>query len=503
MSQPPPNSNRSTRPQNPFSQPRPSAAGDGGSSAQQQHQQSSSSSERIAIENVELLEADHQRRQYNYQQQPPSNNPNFVYGGPMPPPPVYGMPTPPPPSHAYYGSTGQQQPPPPPPQFYHNYPPPPQPNTYVQAAQNRRSRSAILPSPYKDAEAAAIYPTEYQPLVQPPPHRGVYGAMASDPAGVGGSLTLDDIERSFNHVVNQQYQQHHHRAMSTSDIPPPPQQPFLEQQQQSQSKPNSRGPSPRPGQHRRAGSWTGNPMLPPLAGAQQGRSPGSAMSNRKRADSAANRSRTNSGTFLGGSAAGAPRGHRRSWSRASSTDLSVVSQASMVSVVSDISKSAFFGGVTDAGQVQMHYPTERVRIIMQPNLPRGQVYMHPIDPAAYEAYHVAAEESQHLQWEHVEDGEEDFAKNPHKSLACHCRCGNCAGCTGKRQLLPVQHFVINVPDDIYRRLLDEICASADMPCGLYFCGHHEDVSTPSIGIALMTVVTLMLLMGSAAYYFQE
>jgi len=299
--------------------------------------------------------------------------------------------------------------------------------------------------------------------------------------------------------------------MSTSDIPPPPPpppQPFAEQQQQ-QTKSNSRGPSPRSiRQHRRAGSWTGNPMLPPLAGTQQGRSPGSARSGRKRADSATNRGRANSATLLSGSGVGltggnGPRGHRRSWSRASSTDLSVVSQASMVSVVSDISKSAFFGGVTDSGQVQMHYPTERVRFIMQPNLPRGHVFMHQIDPAAYEAYHVAAEESQHLlQWEHIEDGDDDFA-HPHKSLACHCRCGNCAGCTGKTQLLPVQHFVINVPDDIYRRLLDEICASADMPCGLYFCGHHEDVSTPSVGIALMTVVTLLLLMGTVAYYFQD
>lgn len=66
-----------------------------------------------------------------------------------------------------------------------------------------------------------------------------------------------------------------------------------------------------------------------------------------------------------------------------------------------------FGGGTGAGQVQMHYPTERVRIVMQPSLPRGHVFMHPIATAAYEAYHVAAEESQQLQWEHVEDNDDD------------------------------------------------------------------------------------------------
>ena len=193
----------------------------------------------------------------------------------------------------------------------------------------------------------------------------------------------------------------------------------------------------------------------------------------------------------------------------------------MVSVVSDISKSAFFGGVTEGGQVQMHYPTERVRIIMQKSLPRGHVFCHPIDPNVYGAYHLAAEEIQTLQWEHVEDGEDEddnFLQqhqhpphlqshsgsqtnplSPYKSLQCRCKCNNCAGCIGKTQLLPAQHFVINVPDDIYCRLLDEVIASGDMPCGLYFCGHHEDVSTPSIGIALTTVVALFFIMGGLAF----
>ena len=185
----------------------------------------------------------------------------------------------------------------------------------------------------------------------------------------------------------------------------------------------------------------------------------------------------------------------------------------MVSVVSDISKSAFFAGVTDRGQVQMLYPTEHVRLIMQKSLPRGHVFCHPIDPSIYEAYHLAAEEIQQLQWENVEDEEDPCIasssslqqhqhhgpQSPYKSLQCRCRCNNCAGCTGKTQLLPAHHYVINVPDDIYQRLLDEICASQEMPCGLYFCGHHEDVSTPSIWIAATIVLTLFSTMGAVAY----
>lgn len=419
-------------------------------------------------------------------------------------------------------------------------------------SQTRRGRSARLPSKYnKDAEASAMgegYPTEYQHLVPPPAASATapvptatstsaavgvgYGStmdrtryLAADAAATMhlestssvGALTLDDIERSFNNVVSQQYPRHH-RAASASDLPPPPPPPAPPTHDSLLSG-RSRGPSPKQQHHRRVGSTGGLlNLLPP-----KGKSPGGSMQGRKRVDSAAstNRARSFSGSGLGGTAAAASmvaRGHHRSISRTSSvTDFSVASLASMISVVSDISRSAFFRGVTQSGQVQMNYPTEHVRIIMQRNLPRGHVFCHPTDVAVYEAYHQAAEEIQQAQWENIEDEEENLvlyggyassnavaaiqsSNNPLKSLQCRCQCSNCAGCTGKAQLLPPQNFVINVPNDIYRRLLDEISESQTMPCGLYFCGHHEDVSNPSIWIAAGTILGLLTLMGGVAYY---
>ena len=82
---------------------------------------------------------------------------------------------------------------------------------------------------------------------------------------------------------------------------------------------------------------------------------------------------------------------------------------------------------------------------------------------------------------------------------CGCDCPNCNGCTAKRELLPPNYYVMGVDDDLYRRMLDEIAESATMPCGLYFCGHHEDVSRPSVVIAVSLVVLLMGSMGTAAF----
>jgi hypothetical protein len=176
-----------------------------------------------------------------------------------------------------------------------------------------------------------------------------------------------------------------------------------------------------------------------------------------------------------------------------------------MSVVSDISKSAFFGGVNESGIVQMHYPSEHVRLIMQNSLPRGVVYCHPIDNAVYENYHNIAEQMQLLHWENFDDEEEYGTREFLVPLSDNIKglspssCPRCGG-TGTKtdDLLPPNHYVINVPDDIYCRLLDEIIASGQMPCGLYFCGHHEDVSTPSIWIAFCIVFLLLTLMTVAA-----
>lgn len=56
---------------------------------------------------------------------------------------------------------------------------------------------------------------------------------------------------------------------------------------------------------------------------------------------------------------------------------------------------------------------------------------------------------------------------------------------------------MTVNDDLYRRIFDEISASQSMPCGLFFFGHHEDVSQPSILIA-GTIVFLVIVAMMAA-----
>ena len=45
---------------------------------------------------------------------------------------------------------------------------------------------------------------------------------------------------------------------------------------------------------------------------------------------------------------------------------------------------------------------------------------------------------------------------------------------------------------LYRRILDEVMDSQSMPCGTYFCGHHEDVRHPDITIAAIIVSTVFI-----------
>jgi hypothetical protein len=59
-----------------------------------------------------------------------------------------------------------------------------------------------------------------------------------------------------------------------------------------------------------------------------------------------------------------------------------------------------------------------------------------------------------------------------------------------------------IPDDLYRRVLDEVVLSRAMPAGLFFCG-EEGVDRPSIGIAVAVVLALLLLMGGAAWAIQS
>lgn len=189
-----------------------------------------------------------------------------------------------------------------------------------------------------------------------------------------------------------------------------------------------------------------------------------------------------------------PLHHRRSSSMKSMT--SVATDASHYSIVSDIRKSSFYGGIHEkSGTVQMHYPFENVYLAVPDDaetleMKRGHLYVANADEHIYENYHRVAEEiDMYTQWH----------DNP---LACTCTCNNCNTCTGKQELLPPNYYAMAVDDDLYRRVLLEIAESQTMPCGLFFCGHHEDVAYPSIFIAIFIVSAVFAGMGAIAFWMK-
>lgn len=192
-------------------------------------------------------------------------------------------------------------------------------------------------------------------------------------------------------------------------------------------------------------------------------------------------------------------------SRLSSSDLSVhsIGVASVASaygsvlsevgsVVSNIQKSSMFKEVTDAGLIRLHLPIDNVRLMIDPDLETGMVYKDV-------AYTNEEEEDEEFERYHENDPDWDDsaiafdAGTDGGGCKCHCHCDFCAGCTDKNKLKPFR-YAIAVDPDLYKRVLSEIADARDMPCGLYFCGHHEDVSRPSVKIAVTIVVVLFVLM---------
>lgn len=195
--------------------------------------------------------------------------------------------------------------------------------------------------------------------------------------------------------------------------------------------------------------------------------------------------------------------HRRSSSRSGIVDIynpsrrradsisSVVSTGSVGSIVTDITKSALFGGVTDSGVVQFNLPIDKVHILMDPELAPGTLYKERLsnEEEKYAEYQLMTTDARNNWHEYLEDGSRDGGAG-----GCTCQCDNCIHCTSKAELLPPTRYALVVEDDVYRRVLSEIADSKGMPCGLFFCGHHEDVSHPSIFIAVSIVSLFFLAM---------
>jgi hypothetical protein len=59
-----------------------------------------------------------------------------------------------------------------------------------------------------------------------------------------------------------------------------------------------------------------------------------------------------------------------------------------------------------------------------------------------------------------------------------------------------------VDANIYKKVVGEISDAHGMPCGLFFCGHHEDVAHPSISIAMVVVAILFLSMAYIAFFIE-
>ena len=198
----------------------------------------------------------------------------------------------------------------------------------------------------------------------------------------------------------------------------------------------------------------------------------------------------------GGNAMRPKPGHRRIDSATSAASfnsaLSFVSDMSVTSYISDIGKSKLFKAVTESGDVQLHLPIDNVRLTMDPDLESGILYKQKDEDEIeqYEDYHLLCTDptAQDLRGFDLDD-----------EVACNCTCKNCNHCSSKRDVLPDVRYVLNVDDDLYKRVLSEIADSRSYPCGLFYCGRQlEDGDAPSIWIAVGIVTFLFVGMATVA-----
>jgi len=171
--------------------------------------------------------------------------------------------------------------------------------------------------------------------------------------------------------------------------------------------------------------------------------------------------------------------HRRTNSELSTTSLaSAVSvDQSVEPVVTDLSKSAMFKGATNQGVVRLQLPKDNFRLLSDRDLETGCVYKRQL----------VDNEDEYFQDYHMTDEAVDLIHHPFESRQKH---------------LPPIFYVMAVNSDIYRRMFDEVSKSMSMPCGFFFCGHHEDVSYPSVMIAAVLVAIVLSLMLVATIYMK-
>lgn len=176
--------------------------------------------------------------------------------------------------------------------------------------------------------------------------------------------------------------------------------------------------------------------------------------------------------------------HKRPTHRRADSFSSMRSNVSMGSVISNISKSEFFGGVDEKGRVQMHFPCESVRLVMiDPKEQRKQKKKKKKKKSSLRCGHLYVESgmNDYDQFEEYHRSTEGYMND-----TLHWESLDRPGV-----MLPAPSYVLPVDDTIYKRIVGEISEAHSMPCGIFFCGHHQDVAQPSIAIAAGLVTILL------------
>lgn len=194
-----------------------------------------------------------------------------------------------------------------------------------------------------------------------------------------------------------------------------------------------------------------------------------------------------------------------------------IADSSQISMRSNIARSSMFAGVDQEGRPLLYFPYEAIRLVMIPDheqrgrkggrssseysdedtaeqedhppLKIGHIYADgPVDiDDYYEAYHRVSDELEQgiaPQWESLDA--HPLSKGRKSDLTQNDMQG----------LLPPTNYVVAVSDDVYRRIFSEVADAQNLPCGLFFCGHHEDVDTPS---ALIPTILVIILFGTLLY----
>lgn len=157
-----------------------------------------------------------------------------------------------------------------------------------------------------------------------------------------------------------------------------------------------------------------------------------------------------------------------------------MSDASVHSVTTNMANSALFRGVTEKGTLQLQLPKDGFRVLMDSQLEAGCVYKRKL---------IDDEDELFVDFHTLEEGEGGL--------------GGGFPAYQEKKRLPPDMYVMAVDSTLYRRILDEIIDSKTMPCGTYFCGHHEDVRHPSVMIAATIVSFMFLLLLAGAIFVQD